>query len=191
VSLLMFPCNFPRRSASPARFADAIRSYLFVLLVFFPGVFQAASAECLTRGTGDLGIVIERASGSVQILDTTEKVSLFRVEGLGDLSHASAVFSRDGRYAYVFGRDGGLSRIDLLCGKLDKRVVQAGNSIGGAISQDGSLVAVSNYTPGGIKVFAADSLELLTDLPALDASGTPSKVVGLVDAPGQRLVYTL
>jgi hypothetical protein len=208
VSLLMFPCNFPRRSASQgrfrlpasrgtrlylyiARFADAIRSCLFVFLVFFSGAFQAASAECLTRGTGDLGIVIERASGSVQILDTTEKVSLFRVEGLGDLSHASAVFSRDGRYAYVFGRDGGLSRIDLLCGKLDKRVVQAGNSIGGAISQDGSLVAVSNYTPGGIKVFAADSLELLTDLPALDASGTPSKVVGLVDAPGQRFVYTL
>ena len=208
MSLLMFPCNFPRRSASQgrfrlpasrgtrlylyiARFADAIRSCLFVFLVFFSGAFQAASAECLTRGTGDLGIVIERASGSVQILDTTEKVSLFRVEGLGDLSHASAVFSRDGRYAYVFGRDGGLSRIDLLCGKLDKRVVQAGNSIGGAISQDGSLVAVSNYTPGGIKVFAADSLELLTDLPALDASGTPSKVVGLVDAPGQRFVYTL
>ncbi|MGB5426740.1 MAG: cytochrome D1 domain-containing protein [Gammaproteobacteria bacterium] len=159
--------------------------------MFFSGVFQAASAECLRRGTGDLGIVIERASGSVQILDTTAKVSLFRVEGLGDLSHASAVFSRDGRYAYVFGRDGGLSRIDLLCGRLDKRVVQAGNSIGGAISQDGSLVAVSNYTPGGVKVFAADSLELLADLPALDASGTPSKVVGLVDAPGQRFVYTL
>ena len=135
--------------------------------------------------------MIERASGSVQILDTTAKVSLFRVEGLGDLSHASAVFSRDGRYAYVFGRDGGLSRIDLLCGKLDKRVVQAGNSIGGAISQDGSLVAVSNYTPGGVKVFAADSLELLADLPALDATGKPSKVVGLVDAPGQRFVYTL
>ena len=167
------------------------RSCLLVVRVFFPGLYQAASAECLTRGSGDLGIVIERASGSVQILDTTAKVSLFRVEGLGDLSHASAVFSRDGRYAYVFGRDGGLSRIDLLCGRLDKRVVQAGNSIGGAISQDGALVAVSNYTPGGVKVFAADSLELLADLPATDASGKPSKVVGLVDAPGQRFVYTL
>ena len=142
MSLLMFPCNFPRRSTSQARFADAIRSYLFVFLVFFSGLYQAANAECLTRGTGDLGIVIERASGSVQILDTTAKVSLFRVEGLGDLSHASAVFSRDGRYAYVFGRDGGLSRIDLLCGKLDKRVVQAGNSIGGAISQECSVVGV-------------------------------------------------
>ena len=149
------------------------------------------SAECLTRGTGDMGLVIERATGSVQVLDTTAKTSLFRIEGLGDLSHASVVYSRDARYAYIFGRDGGLSKIDLLCGKLVKRVVQAGNSIGGAISQDGSLVAVSNYTPGGVKVFAADSLELVADLPAIYADGKPSKVVGLVDAPGQQFVYTL
>jgi protein NirF len=159
--------------------------------MFFSGINQAASAECLTRGTGDMGLVIERATGSVQILDTTAMTSLFRVEGLGDLSHASAVFSRDERYAYIFGRDGGLSKIDLLCGKLVKRVVQAGNSIGGAISQDGKLVAVSNYTPGGVKVFDAASLDLVADLPALDDKGNASKVVGLVDAPGQKFVYTL
>ena len=150
-----------------------------------------ASAECLTRGTGDMGLVIERATGSVQVLDTTAKASLFRIEGLGDLSHASAVFSRDERYAYIFGRDGGLSKVDLLCGKLVKRVVQAGNSIGGAISQDGKLVAVSNYTPGGVKVFDAATLDLVADLPALDDKGNASKVVGLVDAPGQKFVYTL
>ena len=149
------------------------------------------SAECLTRGTGDMGLVIERATGSVQVLDTTAKASLFRIEGLGDLSHASAVYSRDARYAYIFGRDGGLSKIDLLCGRLVKRVVQAGNSIGGAISQDGTLVAVSNYTPGGVKVFAADSLALVADLPAVAGDGKTSKVVGLVDAPGQQFVYTL
>ena len=32
------------------------------------------------------------------------------VTGLGDLSHASVVFSRDARHAFVFGRDGGLTR---------------------------------------------------------------------------------
>jgi len=159
-----------------------------VLLTALSG---AAGADCLTRGTGDLGIVIERATGSLQVLDTTARTSLFRVADLGDLSHASAVFSRDERYAYVFGRDGGLSKVDLLCGRLDKRVIQAGNSIGGAISQDGRLVAVSNYTPGGVKVFDAQSLQLVADLPALDSKGTPSKVVGLVDAPGQKFVYTL
>ena len=163
--------------------------YLVFLLVFFP--WQSVNAECLTRGTGDMGLVVERATGSVQILDTTAKTSLFRIEGLGDLSHASAVYSRDERYAYIFGRDGGLSKIDLLCGVLVKRVVQAGNSIGGAISQDGSLVAVSNYTPGGVKIFDADSLALVADLPAVSADGKSSKVVGLVDAPGQQFVYTL
>ncbi len=144
------------------------------------------------RGTGDLGIVVERARGSVQIVETTTHTALSRVEGLGDLSHASAVYSRDGRYAYVFGRDGGLSKVDLLTRSLAARVVQAGNSIGGAISQDGRLVAVSNYDPGGVKVFDAETLDLIADIPAVyGSSGTRSKVVGLVDAPDQRFVFSL
>ncbi|NQU60621.1 MAG: protein nirF [Rhodospirillales bacterium] len=144
------------------------------------------------RGTGDLGIVIERGSGSVQIFETTARTRLAQVKGLGDLSHASAVFSRDGRYAFVFGRDGGLSKIDILAGKLVKRILQAGNSIGGAISQDGSLVAVSNYKPGGVRVFNSHTLEPVADIPAVYGSGGElSKVVGLVDAPGQRFVFSL
>lgn len=143
------------------------------------------------RGSGDLALVIERATGSVQILDTTQRKSIGRVEGLGDLSHASIVYSRDARYAYVFGRDGGLSKIDILQQKLVKRVIQSGNSIGGAISQDGRLLAVSNYTPGGVKVFNSDSLELIEDIPAIGNNGNRSKVVGLVDVPGQKFVFSL
>lgn len=143
------------------------------------------------RGTGDLGIAIERATGSVQILDTTHKSSLGQISGLGDLSHASLNYSRDERYAYVFGRDGGLSKIDMLRHIMDKRVMQSGNSIGGAISQDGRLIAVANYTPGGVKVFDATSLDLVADIPAISANGKSSKVVGLVDAPGQRFVFSL
>lgn len=180
-----------RGTCTPPYLARCSFGWIVFLCVFFSGFNQAVNAKCLTRGTGDMGLVIERATGSLQVLDTTAKASLFRIEGLGDLSHASAVFSRDERYAYIFGRDGGLSKVDLLCGKLVKRVVQAGNSIGGAISQDGKLVAVSNYTPGGVKVFDAATLELIADLPALDDKGNASKVVGLVDAPGQKFVYTL
>jgi protein NirF len=143
----------------------------------------AASAD--QRGTGDLGIVVERAVGRIQIFDSSLRTKLASVPELGDLSHASAVFSRDARYAYVFGRDGGLSKVDLLTGSLENRVVQAGNSIGGAISQDGKLVAVSNYEPGGVRVFDAGTLEPLADIP------TGSKVVGLVDAPDQRFVFSL
>lgn len=145
------------------------------------------------RGSGDLGVLIERADGSVQILDGTAKTSLARVEGLGDLSHASLVFSRDQRYAYVFGRDGGLTKLDLLAQRIDKRLIQGGNSIGGAISQDGRLVAVSNYEPGGVKVFDSRTLELVAEIPATRLPGQDrnSRVVGLVDAPGQRFVFSL
>ena len=144
------------------------------------------------RGTADLGIVIERAGGSVQVIETSGLSSLGRIEGLGDLSHASAVFSRDGRYGYVFGRDGGLNKIDLLQMTLQRRVVQAGNSIGGAISQDGSLVAVSNYKPGGVRVFDSATLEPVADIPAsYGGDGERSKVVGLVDVPGNRFAFTL
>ncbi len=154
-----------------------------------PALTRAVEAP---RGTGDLGIIVERAAGRVDVIETTGRTRLAKVEGLGDLSHASAVFSRDGRYAFVFGRDGGLTKVDLLAGAIAARVVQAGNSIGGAISQDGGLVAVSNYTPGGVKVFSSATLAPVADIPAAYGSdGKLSKVVGLVDAPGQRFVFSL
>lgn len=144
------------------------------------------------RGTGDLGVVIERATGRVQVVDTTARTKLGAVEGLGDLSHASVVYSRDGRYAYVFGRDGGLTKVDLLGRRIVARTLQAGNSIGGAIVQDGTLVAAQNYEPGGIRIFRADTLEPVADIPATyGANGKRSKIVGLADAPGNRLVMSL
>jgi protein NirF len=144
-----------------------------------------------SAGTGDLGIIVERAAGRVQIVDTSHRRPLGAVADLGDLSHASAVFSRDGRYAYVFGRDGGLNQVDLLARRLVRRTVQAGNSIGGAISQDGTLIVASNYDPGGVKVFDATTLAPVADIPAVGVDGGRSKVVGLVDAPGQLLVFSL
>jgi len=144
------------------------------------------------RGTGDLGLIIEREKGSVLIIEHSTDTALGRVEGLGDLSHAAAVISRDGRYAYVFGRDGGITKVDLLTQTIAKRIVQAGNSIGGAISADGRIVAAQNYAPGGVKLFDADTLELLADIPTLDsATGQASKVVGLADFPGNRFAFSL
>ncbi|MET0119337.1 MAG: cytochrome D1 domain-containing protein [Sedimenticola sp.] len=167
------------------KLSRALRPLLFL------GLSLPLALSAQLRGTGDLGIVIERADGSVQILNTTDKSSLGQITGLGDLSHASAVFSRDERYAYIFGRDGGLTKIDILEQKIVARTMQSGNSIGGAISQDGKLIAVSNYEPGGVKVFNADTLELVADIPASYGKGEQSKVVGLVDAPDQRFVFSL
>ena len=147
-----------------------------------------AMASCSTpslRGTGDLGVVVERAAGRILLVETTQRTALGRVDGLGDLSHASVVFSRDGRHAYVFGRDGGLTKVDLLSARIERRVMQSGNAIGGAISQDGRLVAVANYTPGGIRIFDSGTLEPLSEV------ATGAKVVGIADAPGNRFVFSL
>ena len=153
----------------------------------------AASGDAapILQGTGDLGVVIERARGALTLVNTSRREVTGRIEGLGDLSHASVVFSRDARFAYVFGRDGGLTRVDLLTQRITHRAMQAGNSIGGAISADGSLVVAQNYTPGGIKVFDAATLELLADVPATMAGGQRSRVVGLADLPQRRFVYSL
>jgi protein NirF len=160
-----------------------IASLAFLLLINTPA---------MARGTGDLGLFIERASSSVQIVETSSNTSIGSVAGLGDLSHASVVYSRDQRYAYIFGRDGGLTKVDILKAEISQRKLQSGNSIGGAISQDGRLVAVSNYKPGGVKVFDADSLELVADIPATFGDNNQrSKVIGLVDAPEGKFVFAL
>ena len=156
-----------------------------------PASTAPAAPTTLLRGTGDLGVVVARATGTLAIVSTSERAVLAQVTGLGDLSHASVVFSRDARYAYVFGRDGALTKVDLLTQQTAARVVQAGNSIGGAISADGTLVVAQNYTPGGIKVFDAATLALLADIPAEYAPGQRSRVVGLADLPGRRFVYSL
>jgi len=167
-------------------------SRLAALVFAFALALSACAPTGELRGTGDLGVVIERTAGSVLVVETSHRSVLGRVPGLGDLSHASVVFSRDGRYAYVFGRDGGLSKVDLLTTSLVTRIVQSGNAIGGAISQDGRLIAVANYTPGGIRIFDAETLEALSEVPSTYGDGTQrAKVVGIADAPGNRFVFSL
>lgn len=135
------------------------------------------------RATGDLGLVIERATGSLLVVDRSDHASIGRIEGLGDLSHATLTYSPDERFAYVFGRDGGLTKVDMVMQTIAKRIVQGGNSIGGAISDDGKLIAVSNYEPGGVKVFDAETLDQVADIPA------GAKTIGLVDVPGRRFAW--
>jgi protein NirF len=162
--------------------AGGIRHLLRALAL---AVFALTAPMAQAQATGDLGLVVERASGSLLVVDQSERARLGRIEGLGDLSHASLVYSPDQRFAYVFGRDGGLSKVDILERRVVARVMQAGNSIGGAISDDGRYVAVSNYEPGGVRVFDADTLEMAADIP------TGSKTIGLVDIPGTRFVFSL
>jgi len=161
-----------------------IASTLLFATLLFTVWFNALRADEI-RATGDLGVVVERTTGSVLIVDRSDRAAIARVEGLGDLSHASVVFSPDERFAYVFGRDGGLTKVDLLTHSIAARIIQAGNAIGGAISDDGALVAVANYEPGGMRVFDADTLEPVARF------DTQGKAIGLVDAPGRRFVVSL
>ncbi len=158
---------------------------LFAALVWAASALAAPTAPTAPTATGALGVIVERATGSLLLVDWQERAAFGRIEGLGDLSHASVVFSPDQRFAYVFGRDGGLTKVDLVERRIANRVVQAGNTIGGAISDDGSLVAVSNYEPGGVRVFDAETLAPVAEIP------TGSKVIGLVDAPDRRFVFSL
>ncbi|MFO1273874.1 MAG: cytochrome D1 domain-containing protein, partial [Rubrivivax sp.] len=64
------------------------------------------------RGSGDLGVVVQRERGALTVVDTSARTVLGEIGGLGDLSHASVVFARDGATAYVFGRDGALSKVN-------------------------------------------------------------------------------
>ncbi len=162
-----------------------------IFLTLFFSLLLTACAGPQLKGTGDLGLVIERATGHVTLVNTSSQTAYARIDGLGDLSHASAVYTRDGRYAFIFGRDGGLTKIDLLEAKIVKRIIQSGNAIGGSISQDGRIVVAQNYMPGGIKAFDAETLELLSEVPAEYAPGKFSKVVGLADVPGNKFAYAL
>jgi protein NirF len=154
-----------------------------IVLAFLATPLMAGTDDL--TATGDLGLVIERATGSLVLVDRSDRTAVARIEGLGDLSHASLTYSPDERFAYVFGRDGGLTKVDVLTREIVGRTVQAGNSIGGAISDDGKLVAVSNYEPGGVKVFDADTLALVADVPM------PGKTIGLVDVPGRRFAWAV
>ena len=179
-------------SSTPVRLAPpTLWALILPAIVWLLSACSALPEAPALRGTGDLGVVIERADGRVKIIDTSAHAVLATVDGLGDLSHASVVFSRDARYAFVFGRDGGLTKVDLLQAKIVARVIQAGNAIGGSISHDGRIVVAQNYAPGRVKAFDANTLELLAEVPAITADGTRSKVVGLADLSGKRFIYSL
>ena len=97
------------------------------LLAAWPAIRPAAAADTAAMATGGLGLVVEGATGSLLVVDRINRTAIGRIEGLGDLSHASLTYSPDERFAYVFGRDGGLTKVDMLTRSIAGRVVQAGS----------------------------------------------------------------
>jgi len=68
------------------------------------------------------------------------------------------------------------------------------NSIDIAISQDGRFVATAEYAPGGVTILDARTLDVVRRIPGqFERNGRtlPSRVTGIVDAPGNRFVCVL
>ncbi len=153
-------------------------------------------------GPGTEVYVVERANEALAIYDFADRKLLpQRIEGLGNMRHATMTFSQDLRYGYVATRNGLLSRVDLHKKVVDAEVQTSQNSIDIAISQDSRWIAVAEYLPGGLTILDAQTLKVAHRFEAdpLDPdykeqgalAGTAvgrSRVTGVVDAPGGRFV---
>ena len=162
------------------------------------GIVGLSLGLILTAHAGGIGsrvFVVERASESLAVYDIVERKLLpKRITGLGNLRHATMIFSPDLRYGYLATRNGQVSRIDLA--KLERTgvVFTSENSIDNAISQDGRVIATADYVPGGLTLLDAESMEILKKHPAsfeIDGERVASRVTGVVDAPGNRFVCVL
>ena len=187
----------PRRagwSGSSRRVADERNASARVPDPAGAGVPRPPAADGMLRGTGDLGIVVERAAGSRAGRSRPPAApASARVEGLGDLSHASAVFGRDGRFAFVFGRDGGLTKVDLLAGS-DRAAHRPGRQ------RDRRRHLAGRPAGRGLQLRARRGARCSMPRP-WSRSPTSRRLwrrrqraprwSGLVDAPGNRLVFSL
>jgi hypothetical protein len=73
-----------------------------------------ADKEPFTYGTGNLMVVVERDNKSILVIDGTDLEVIKRI-GLPKTTQPHApVFSPDGRYYYVMGRNGYYAKVDLL-----------------------------------------------------------------------------
>lgn len=151
--------------------------------------------EAAAQGIGSRVFVVERSSESLAVYDlATRELLPNRISGLGDLRHATMIFSPDLRYAYLATRSGQVSQIDLQKLELVGEVFTSKNSIDNAISQDGRYIATAEYVPGGVTILDARELRVVARHTATfthDGETLPSRVTGIVDAPGNRFVCVL
>ncbi len=158
-------------------------------------ILSTVPAMAMDYGTGGLVVIVERKAGNVLVIDSTRHRLLKRITGVGNLHHGTVKFSRDMHYAYVITRTAGVVKIDLHTLKIVKKVSAGRDSVGGVMTQDGRYIALSNYEPGEVRILDAETLKVVKSIKAhsKDTVGRPieSRVVGLVDAPNGRLVFSL
>ena len=62
------------------------------LLPIMLSILSATTLATDLRGTGDIGVVVQRSSGQLLVVEHSNNTRLAEIGGLGDLSHASVVF---------------------------------------------------------------------------------------------------
>ena len=172
-----------------------MKSLLLAFFILAVAFSHAAAEPKKTYGTASLMVVVERERGSVAVFDSIRHELLGRVEGLGNLRHATMVFSRDARYAFVIARDGVVSKVDLINMAVEARAKAGENSIGIAISRDNRYIMVCNYEPGGVSILDSDTLKTVKEIPAVireSAGGTiRSRTVGPLDTADNLMIFGL
>lgn len=159
-----------------------------MLLVCASPVF--ADKAPFTYGTGNLMVVVERENQSVLVIDGTDLEVIKRIKlPKADRSHAP-VFSPDGRYYYVMGRNGYYAKVDLLAQEVVAEQTIGTDSRGSAISINGRYVVAGNYKPGTAVIMDAKDLKILKTIegPEVVIDGKPraSRCASITDIGGVK-----
>ena len=172
--------GFPRNHDEAPVAASVLRRCL-------PAAPPMPRRPCIAQGQRAISAWWMSASGTLAIVDTSERRVLAEVPVWATSRMPRWCSRATAAPAFVFGRDGALTlrqpahathRAARDAGRqLDRRRGLAGTA---------SLVAAQNYQPGGVKVFDAKTLALVADIPAEYAPGKPRAWSPLADLPGQR-----
>jgi hypothetical protein len=106
-------------------------------------------------------VVVERDNKSILVIDGTDLEVINRISRPNTTQPHAPVFSPDGRYYYVMGRNGYYAKVDLPAQKIVAEQTIGKDSRGSAISMIGKYIFAGNYSPGSAVIMDARDLKIL------------------------------
>ncbi|MEE9614929.1 MAG: cytochrome D1 domain-containing protein [Thermodesulfobacteriota bacterium] len=170
------------------------------IFVFAAGLIMAAMAltpsvvfadkKPFTYGTGNLMVVVERENKTVLIIDATDLEVVKRISLPKIHQPHAPVFSPDGRYYYVMGRNGYYAKVDLLAQKIVAEQTIGKDSRGSAISMNGKYIFAGNYRPGTAVIMDSKTLKILKTFEGpegiIKGEIKPSRCASITDIGGVK-----
>ena len=139
---------------------DSFVVLIMTLIAAAPSI-SYADKDPFTYGTGNLMVVVERDNKSILVIDGTDLEVIKRISLPNTKQPHAPVFSPDGRYYYVMGRNGYYAKVDLLAQKIVAEQTIGTDSRGSAISINGRYIIAGNYSPGSAVIMDARDLKIL------------------------------